>query len=110
MVAVFSAKDDAEHPSSSAAMVNRWCRDGADRRLVWLRPPVLVDAGNRTDHVRLAIDHVSAIHHDGRNLGDAKAPGIGNALVGGADPSLQVCTAQLQALPDDGAGALWIGG
>jgi len=64
----------------------------------WLRPPVLVDAGNRTGHVRLAIDHVSAIHHDGRNLGDAKAPGIGNALVGGADPSLQVCTAQLQAL------------
>lgn len=56
------------------------------------------------------MDHVSAIHHDGRNLGDAKAPGIGNALVGGADSSLQVCTAQLQALLDDGAGALRIGG
>src|SRR5690606_9573940 len=99
---------------NTPAAALRWPTAGAGMARTdassWLRPPVLVDACYRTGHVRLAIEHVSAIHHDGRNLEDAKAPGVGNALVGGADPSLQVCTAQFQALLDDGAGALRIGG
>ncbi len=46
---------------------------------------MLRDARDGARHVRLAIDHIALVHYDGREAGDAEAPGVGNALVGGSD-------------------------
>ena len=39
------------------------------------------NAGDRARYVRFAIDDVALVHDDGRNTGDAQAPGIGDTLV-----------------------------
>ena len=67
-----------------------------------LGPPVLLDARDSASHIRLAIDHIALIYHDGRDGGDAQAPCIGDALVGGADAALKIGAALVQSLPDDG--------
>src|SRR3546814_6906420 len=69
----------------------------------WLCPPVLLDSGHGTRHVRLAIDDVALVHHDGRDAGDAQAPCVGHALICGSDAALEVGrseehTSELQSL------------
>ena len=71
---------------------------------------MLRNARDGTGYVRLAIDHVTLIHHDRRNAGDAQAPGVGNALVCRRNAALEVGTAVVQAALDDGRGLLRIGG
>src|SRR3546814_9985300 len=68
----------------------------------WLCPPVLLDSGHGTRHVRLAIDDVALVHHDGRDAGDAQAPCVGNALICGSDAALEVGAAAGEPALDDG--------
>lgn len=63
-----------------------------------------MNAVDRTGDVGLAIDHIAVIDHDGRNLGDAQPPSVGDPLIGIGKLPLQTCTALSETLPDDGFG------
>ena len=73
-----------------------------------LAPPVLLDARDSASHVRLAIDDVALVHHDGRKAGNAQAPCFGDALVGGGEAALKVGSSLIQPTLDDGCRLFWV--